>query len=230
MTNGHFVTHLTNIIKLSMDNRLTVSINRLTTLRGFTLLELMVTLAIVAILATLAAPAFQDMIIKTRLSGVGSQFTGQILRARNEAISHNTCTVMCLSSTTGTAITTNASGQVEKGPQCANEGTDWQQGWIVFLKEDCINGTEIANSLPKRPEDYIVIRDSIGSNYNLQAQGSRPPKRFFFDPSGRPGLSGAAEFDLQYDTPNSRLTQAYGFNICVDSLGRTRSISWSQSC
>lgn len=201
-----------------------------TTLRGFTLLELMVTLAIAAILATLAAPAFQDIIIKSRLSGVGNQFTGHILRARNEAISRNTCTIMCLSTNTDDAIVTDSSGQVTKGPICANAGTDWQQGWIVFLKEDCITGNQQANSRPPRPEDYILIRNSIGDSYNLQAQGTKPPKRFFFDANGRPGLSGAAEFDLQYDTPNSRLTQSYGFNICVDSVGRTRNISWNQAC
>lgn len=194
------------------------------------MVELMVTLAIAAILGTLAAPTFQDMIIKSRLSGVGSQFTGHILRARNEAISRNTCTVMCLSTTTATAITTNSSGKVTAGPKCANAGTDWQQGWIVFLKEDCVNGTQDSNSRPERPEDYLVIKSSIGDSYNLQAQGGSPPKRFFFDASGRPGLNGAAEFDLQYDTPNGRLTQSYGFNICVDSVGRTRTISWDQSC
>lgn len=199
-------------------------------MHGFTLLELMVTLAIAAILGTLAAPALQDMIIKSRLTGVGNQFTGHILRARNAAISHNTCTVMCLSTTTETAVTTNAAGVVTGGPQCANAGTDWQQGWIVFLKEDCINAADLTNSRPVRPEDYLAVKSSIGNSYNLQAQGGSPPKRFFFDASGRPGLNGAAEFDLQYDTPSSRMTQTYGFNVCVDSVGRTRTISWSQSC
>ena len=203
---------------------------RHTNLRGFTLMELMVTLAIAAILATLAAPAFQDIIIKSRLSGVGNQFTGHILRARNEAISRNTCTIMCLSTNTDTAIKTNSSGQVTDGPICTNAGTDWQQGWIVFLKEDCISEPANTNSLPPRPEDYILIRNSIGDSYTLQAQGTTPPQRFFFDANGRPGLDGAAEFDLQYDTANSRLTQSYGFNICVDSLGRTRNISWNQKC
>lgn len=208
----------------------TVPTSRQATMRGFTLLELMVTLAIAAILGTLAAPALQEMIIKSRLTGVGNQFTGHILRARNAAISHNTCTVMCLSTNTEAAITTNSAGTVNGGPRCANTGTDWQQGWIVFLKENCINGTQVTNSRPVRPEDYIVIKSSIGDSYNLQAQGTSPPKRFFFDASGRPGLSGAAEFDLQYESPNSKLTQSYGFNICVDSVGRTRTISWSQSC
>lgn len=214
-----------------MDTSTTALTSRPATLRGFTMVELMVTLAIAAILGTLAAPTFQDMIIKSRLSGVGSQFAGHILRARNEAISRNTCTVMCLSTNADAAIITDPSGNVTTGsPMCANTGTDWQQGWIVFLKEDCVNGTQVANSRPVRPEDYIVIKSSIGDRYNLQAQGNSPPKRFFFDASGRPGLSGAAEFDLQYDTPNSKLTQNYGFNICVDSVGRTRTISWSQSC
>ena len=213
-----------------MNTSRTTPTNRQTSLRGFTLLELMVTLAIAAILATLAAPAMQDMIIKSRLSGVGSQFTGHILRARNEAISHNTCTVMCLSTTTETAITTS-SGKITAGPTCANAGNDWQQGWIVFLKEDCINNTQDANSRPELPEDYIVIKSSIGVSYKLLAQSGSPPTRFFFDASGRPGnLNGTAQVNMQYDTSNSTLTQNFGFNICVDSVGRTRTISWSQSC
>jgi type IV fimbrial biogenesis protein FimT len=196
---------------------------------GFTLIELMVTLAIAAVLATLAAPSFQAMIIKSRLTGVGSQFTGHIFRARNEAISRNTCTVMCLSTTTETAVTTNGSGKVNGGPICANAGNDWQQGWIVFLKEDCVNGIQNKNSRPEQPEDYIVIKSSIGDSYNLLAQGGSPPTRFFFDASGRPGLGGAGRFDLEY-APDMTLTQNYGFNICVDSLGRTRNISWGQKC
>ena len=212
-----------------MDTSTTAPTSRQATLRGFTMVELMVTLAIAAILGTLAAPAMQDMIIKSRLSGVGNQFTGHILRASTEAISCNTCTVMCLSTTTDTAITTNSSGNVTAGPMCADAGTDWQQGWIVFLKEDCVNGTQVGNSRPVRPEDYIVIKSSIGDSYNLLAQGSSPPKRFFFDANGRPGLSGAGKFDLEY-APNSTLTQNYGFNICVDSVGRTRNISWGQQC
>ena len=216
-----------------METHSTIPTNRQASLRGFTLLELMVTLAIAAVLATLAAPALQEIIIKSRMSGIGSQFTGHIFRARNEAISHNTCTVMCLSTTTNNAVLTDSSGKVKTGsPSCDNSSgdADWQKGWIVFLKEDCVNGTQDTNSRPVLPEDYIVIRSSIGDSYNLQAQGGSPPKRLFFDASGRPGLSGAAEFDLQYETANGRLTQRYGLNICVDSVGRTRTISWSQSC
>lgn len=199
--------------------------------RGFTLVELVVTMAIAAVLATLAAPAIQGILAKHRMAGIGSQFTGHILRTRNEAVSRNTCAVMCLSKTTETAITTDASGNVTAGPRCANSDTDWQQGWIAFLKEDCVSGSvTVANSRPVRPEDYIVIRSSIGTSYNLQAQGSSPPNRFHFDANGRPSLNGAAEFDLQYESPNSEFTQNYGFNICVDSVGRSRTISWSASC
>ena len=205
-------------------------LRRDTSSRGFTLVELVVAMAIAAVLATLAAPALQGMIAKYRMSGIGSQFTGHILRTRNEAVSRNTCAIMCLSTTTEATITTDATGNVTAGPRCANAGTDWQVGWIAFLKEDCINGTTVANSRPVRPEDYIVIRSSSGNSYNLQAQGTSPPRRFFFDANGRPGLNGAAEFDLQYESPNSEFTQNYGFNICVDSVGRSRTISWSASC
>ncbi len=202
-----------------------------TSAHGFSLLELMVTLAIAAILMSLAAPALQDVIIKGRMSSIGNQFTGNVLRARNESVSRNTCTVMCLSTNTGDAITTDAATppNVTAGPQCANSGSDWQVGWIVFLKEDCIKGTQIINSRPPRPEDYLVIRPSIGSDYNLQAQ-TNGFNKIFFDSSGRPGLQGANEFDMSYMTTNSAVTQKYGFNICLDSVGRTRTISWSSTC
>lgn len=58
--------------------------------KGFTLLELMVIVAITGVLLTLAAPSFIDLIRSTRLTTVTNQIIGGLTLARSEAIKRNT--------------------------------------------------------------------------------------------------------------------------------------------
>jgi len=56
--------------------------------RGFTLVELMVAVAVVAVLLTLAAPAFYDFILVQRLKSINAQLVTDMQFARSEAVSH----------------------------------------------------------------------------------------------------------------------------------------------
>ena len=55
--------------------------------RGFTLIELMVVVALVAIIVTLAAPSFRDMIVMRRLHGASAELVTDVQFARSEAVS-----------------------------------------------------------------------------------------------------------------------------------------------
>lgn len=57
--------------------------------RGFTLIEMIVTVSVLAILLTVAVPSFKDMVDKRRLVGAAEQFYGDLQAARFEAIKLN---------------------------------------------------------------------------------------------------------------------------------------------
>ena len=57
---------------------------------AFTLVELMIVVALLAIIVTLAAPSLRDMILMQRLRGVHAQVVADLAWARSEAISRGT--------------------------------------------------------------------------------------------------------------------------------------------
>lgn len=75
---------------------------------GLTLIELMVTLSIVAILAAIAVPSFNSFFISSRAQSETASFVEALSYARSEAVRR------------GATVTLQAAS-----------GTDWHQGWTV---------------------------------------------------------------------------------------------------
>jgi type IV fimbrial biogenesis protein FimT len=82
--------------------------------RGFTLVELMITVAVFAIVAAIAAPAMQAMVAASRLNGATSELVTTLQLARSEAIRRNASVLVCASA---------------DGTTCSGSG-DWSR-WIV---------------------------------------------------------------------------------------------------
>ena len=93
---------------------------------GFTLVELMVTLAVVGILAAVAAPAMTSMINGNRLAGASGEMTASLQLARSEAIRRNARVTICAT---------------ENGTTCS-ETTDWSS-WIVVGRDNTAGVDEV---------------------------------------------------------------------------------------
>ena len=83
--------------------------------RGFTLVELIVTLAVLAITLTIAMPAYQNFALGGKLGAMANQLTSSAYLARSEAIKRNANVTLCVSSS---------------GTACTSGG--WEQGWVVL--------------------------------------------------------------------------------------------------
>jgi type IV fimbrial biogenesis protein FimT len=90
--------------------------------RGFTLVELMIVLLVVAVSLSVVTPLLQNLLHNNRLSHETSRFLGAINLARSEAVMRNVPVSVCPSTM---ALT--------QEPVCS--GT-YASGWIVFSNPD----------------------------------------------------------------------------------------------
>lgn len=89
------------------------------TARGFTLIELMVALAVGAILLTIAIPAFRTLLRNYQVSTQADDFLGSVLTARSEAVKRGAQVVLCAVPDSTVAL-----------PNCTAGAAN---AWMVFL-------------------------------------------------------------------------------------------------
>ena len=88
--------------------------------RGYTLLQLVVVMALICILASAGLPAFQNLLERQRLATTIHRLSTQLALARNSAISSSVPVSACPSLGDGS---------------CRND-SDWSRGWIVYRDPD----------------------------------------------------------------------------------------------
>lgn len=90
--------------------------------RGFTLVELMVAVLVMAVVLAFAVPGFESVVNGSRLTGAANEMLASLQAARMEAIRRNRRTVLCLSR--------NANSD---NPTCAPDNAADASGWITFV-------------------------------------------------------------------------------------------------
>jgi type IV fimbrial biogenesis protein FimT len=123
---------------------------------GFTIIELMIAVAVLSVLLSIAVPSFRQFLVSTRLTSQANQLVSDLAFARNEAGTKSRNVIMCIAATSTT---------------CATSGTDWATGWIIWSD---INGnssldaaTEILRYAPPLEGNVSASLSGFTSNTSL---------------------------------------------------------------
>lgn len=161
-------------------------------LRGFTIIELMLTLVVAAVILTLGVPSFQGLMERNQLTTNINRFISSLALARSEAIKRNQRVVLCPSS---------------NGNSCS-DADGYDDGWIVFVDTDNDNTHDSG-------EELVWTGDGIPGNMTLRATGNYN-SAIPYVPSGRlAGGTGSVRLCMGGQTSKARM-------ITMITSGRVR--------
>ncbi|MDO9434349.1 MAG: GspH/FimT family pseudopilin [Hydrogenophaga sp.] len=121
---------------------------------GFTLIELMVGVAIMAVLLVVGVPSFQSAIASNRLTSSTNDMVSALALARTEAIRRGVRVTVCKSANT---------------TQCTTAG-NWAQGWIIFV--DTTRST--TNAAVDSGETILASNAATTTNIVMVGSGGVP--------------------------------------------------------
>lgn len=149
--------------------------------RGFTAIELLVTIAILAILAAIAAPSFAPLMERWRTRQASELLASSIYYARSEAIKRGGHVVLekLPNNTNGCTLSSAAS--------------EWSCGWCVYDNQDGQGDCTKASHVLQRydaPSKTKVVRAGAGAESKLEwnrwgTPENAPSATFQFFPEGK---------------------------------------------
>ena len=140
--------------------------------QGFTIIELMVTVALVAILAAIAVPSYTALMTNNRMAGEINDLVGSLHFARSEAIKRGLDVLACKSA---------------DGATCTTAG-DWGQGWIIFQDTDGDQLRDVAGCPAEPCEPLINAISAFASGDQFTGTGN-PANWVRFNRNGFSGNS-----------------------------------------
>jgi type IV fimbrial biogenesis protein FimT len=163
---------------------------------GFTLLEALVVLAVLAVLTGVAAPAMTGLRLQHRMQAQAEDLLGSLMLARSEALRQQQRVTVCARAA---------------DERCALTGV-WSQGWLVFVD---------GNANAQRDTQEVVLQKHGALPSGLWLDGNSLVNRYVsYGPDGRSQtISGAFQAGtLTLCSPASALS----WHLVLNALGKPR--------
>lgn len=164
--------------------------------RGFSLLEALVVLALLAILTGLAVPGVAGLRSRHELQAVAEDVWNGLMLARSQALVHQQRVVLC---------------PVALGSRCDTQG-QWQRGWQVFVD---------SNHNGQRDAQEAILQSRGGLQQGMRLQGNSTVNQGVG--YGADGRSESRTGGFQSGTLTlCRAGLDEGWKIVINALGRPR--------
>lgn len=166
--------------------------------KGFTILELIIAVALLAILLTVAVPSFLTSLQNNRMAASSNDLLTAMQLARSEALKRKVPISVCAADTSGAT------------PAC---GSDWSEGWMVVIDSNAVGSASADFS----DFDDDVLRIWPALEGGATVSGSDAPDFVRYLPSGMIDLDpddNPPEFEL-------RIPDCKGDNARDISISRT---------
>jgi type IV fimbrial biogenesis protein FimT len=136
-----------------------------TTQHGFTLMELMTALGVLAVLVAMATPSFRQFSANSRTSASATSLISALAIARSEALHQSLPVAVCASTDSLT---------------CAGSATDWSGGWIVFTDNSGTKGQldstdTLLQAWPKPTGNVKVSLVAADTYIRFDSRGMKTP-------------------------------------------------------
>ena len=162
---------------------------------GFTLIELMIVVVIVAIFVTVGVPNFRNLISDNRLATQANRLVSSLQLARSEALKLRTPVSVCRST---------------NGSSCAGAG-NWETGWLVFVDT---NGNGDVDG-----ERILLANAALSGSNTLRATAAPFTDFINYQPNGLQSTTNVATYRI-CDGNNPDVDQ--GRQITVSTTGRVQ--------
>ncbi len=171
-------------------------------MKGFTLIEVLVTTALIGVLMALAAPSFSDQIRRYRVDATREDLLASIQLARMEALRQGQLVVMTRRTDCQPTPTTD---------------NDWSCGWRTFVDLDAdntIDTNEPITQSVEAPPGTRVVKNNVN-----------PATRIVVSRFGQINVLGQA-----FDIYSADSDVSKGYKICMSAGNRFRTIKGSETC
>lgn len=129
---------------------------------GFTLIELMITIVLAAVVLTLGVPSYRALSLENRMVSELNELTADLALARSEAIKRGASVTVCRRDVNGDGT----DDVMNNGDQCAaTAGPDvpWDSGWIVFTDTNQNSRLDTADA-----DTVLRVRGDLSDSSSLE--------------------------------------------------------------